>query len=40
MVGGKRYHDNLQRFWMLLFVQDYKNDNVETDFVNYVAIKN
>lgn len=36
---GKRYHDNLQRFWMLLFVQNYRNDNVETDFCNYIKIK-
>lgn len=36
---GKRYHDNLQRFWLLLFVQDYRNDNVLTDLTNYVTMK-
>ena len=36
---GKRYHDNLTRFWMLLFVQDYKNKNIETDLQNYIKIR-
>ena len=35
---GKRYHDNLQRFWTLLFVPNYKNENVETDYENFVKI--
>lgn len=37
---GHRYHNNLQRFWMLLFVQDYKNENVITDYENFVTMKN
>lgn len=35
---GKRYHDNFQRFWTLLFVPNYKTKNVETDYMNYVKI--
>lgn len=34
---GKRYHDNLMRFWMLLFVQDYKNANILTDYTNFIT---
>jgi hypothetical protein len=36
---GKRYHDNLQRFWILLFVKDYKNQNVKTDNMNFITLK-
>jgi hypothetical protein len=36
---GKRYHDNLLRFWLLLFVQNYKNQNVITDYDNFVTMK-
>ena len=35
---GKRYHDNLLRFWLLLFVQNYKNQNVITDYDNFVTM--
>lgn len=35
---GKRYHDNLLRFWTLLFVPNYKNEKVETDFANFIKI--
>ena len=35
---GKRYHDNLLRFWLVLFVQDYSTNNIKTDYGNYVAI--
>jgi hypothetical protein len=35
---GKRYHDNLLRFWLLLFIKDYKNINVKTDYRNYVTM--
>jgi hypothetical protein len=36
---GKRYHDNLQRFWVLLFVQEYKTKNIKkTDWNNYICL--
>jgi len=35
---GKRYHDNLLRFWMVLFVQNYSTNNIRTDYRNYCAI--
>ena len=35
---GKRYHDNLLRFWTLLFVPNYKNEKVETDYATYINI--
>lgn len=35
---GKRYHDNFTRFWTLLFVPNYKNEKVETDFANFIKI--
>lgn len=34
---GKRYHDNLLRFWTVLFVQNYKNEHIETDMKEYVS---
>ena len=36
---GHRYHNNLLRFWLLLFVQDYKNENVITDLQTFVTMK-
>ena len=36
---GKRYHDNLLRFWMVFFVQDYKHENVISDNRNYITFK-
>ena len=39
MHVGMRYHDNLQRFWILLFVQNYSNNNIETDFMNVIQTK-
>lgn len=35
---GKRYHDRLQRFWLILFCPHYKKDCIETDFTNYVSL--
>ena len=35
---GKRYHDRLQRLWLILFCPHYKNDLIETDFKNYVSL--
>jgi len=35
---GKRYHDNLGRFWMLLFAQNYRAHRIDTDLDNYVNI--
>jgi len=35
---GKRYHDRLHRFWLILFCPHYKNDLIETDFKNYVSL--
>jgi hypothetical protein len=34
---GKRYHDQFQRFWMILFVQNYKTERVDTDLRYYVS---
>ena len=36
---GKRYHDNLLRFWFILFVQDYSLTRVITDLCSYVVHK-
>lgn len=36
---GKRYHDNLLRFWSTLFIQDFNRFCVETDFINFVGYK-
>jgi hypothetical protein len=36
---GKRYHDNLQRFWSTLFIQNYEQYNVTTDYNNFIGCK-
>jgi len=36
---GKRYHDNLQRLWSTLFIQNYDQYNVSTDYNNYIGYK-
>jgi hypothetical protein len=39
ILVGKKYHDNLLRFWSTLFIQNFNKINVETDFINFVGYK-
>ena len=36
---GKRYHDNLLRFWSTLFIQKFENYDITTDYKNFVGYK-
>ena len=35
---GKRYHDNLLRFWTILFTPNYSNKNIKTDYSSFIFI--
>jgi hypothetical protein len=36
---GKRYHDNLLRFWSTLFIQNSGDYNVTTDYATFIGYK-
>lgn len=39
ILVGKRYHDNLLRLWSTLFIQNFENYDITTDYNNFVGYK-